>query len=104
MRRPRFFSVLALTLAGAVVLSPAASAFVNNNRSWPSSLIVMQLQLGASGSLINGCPSWGCAFERAMAEWNLYLNRSQFFGVRDSSAPIEDYGRIFSVARSPSRT
>ena len=102
MRRPGLLSVLALTLAGAVVLSPAASAFVNNNRSWPSSIILMQLQLGASGSLINGCPSWGCAFERAMGEWNLYLNRSQFFGVRDSSAPIEDGNLINNVFYSSS--
>ena len=34
------------------------------------------LDLGSSGTLLNGCPNWGCAAQRAMDDWNLYLNRS----------------------------
>ena len=54
----------------------------------------MQLQLGTSGTLINGCPNWGCAAQRAMTDWNLYLNRSQLVGVADSTAPIADDNSI----------
>ena len=57
----------------------------------------MHLQLGQSGPLINGCPNWGCAFQRAMGEWNFYLNRSQLVPVPDSTAPIEDGNLINNV-------
>lgn len=94
MRRPGLLAAAALALGAAVLLTPAVSAFVNNNRSWPSGPIVMQLQLGTSGTLINGCPNWGCAAQRAMTDWNLYLNRSQLVGVADSAAPIADDNSI----------
>lgn len=97
MRRLRFAAALTAALAIVVLATPGLSAFVNNNRSWPLSTIAMHLQLGASGPLINGCGTWGCAFERAMGEWNLFLNRSQLVPVRESSSPIEDGNTINNV-------
>src|SRR5689334_15246710 len=95
MHRPGLHIALTLALGAAVLTAPAVSAFVNNNRSWPSSTIVMHLQLGTpSNTLINGCPNWGCAAQRAMNDWNLYLNRSQFLAIPDSTAPIEDGNRV----------
>src|SRR5580765_3453052 len=97
MRRLRLSIAIALALSGAILATPNLSAFVNNNRSWQLSTIAMHLQLGASGLLINGCGGWGCAFTRAMAEWNFYLNRSQLVPVPDSTAPIEDGNLINNV-------
>ena len=97
VRRQAFPAVFALTAAAAILAGPTLSAFVNNNRAWQLSTIAMHLQLGNSGPLINGCPSWGCAFEDAMREWNFYLNRSQLVPVRDSAAPIEDGNLINNV-------
>jgi hypothetical protein len=56
----------------------------------------LQLFMG-SGTLINGCPSWQCVAEGALAEWNLYLNRAQFTVVRDSAAPINRGNRLTNV-------
>jgi matrixin len=97
VRRLRFSIAIAFALTCAILAAPSVSAFVNNNRGWQLSNIAMHLQLGQSGPLINGCASWGCSFERAMAEWNYYLNRSQLVPVRDSAAPIEDGNLVNNV-------
>jgi hypothetical protein len=97
----RFGIVLAIALA-ALVHDPVR-AFRTSGRSWPGSTIGMQLQLGASsGALINGCPSWSCAAERALGEWNLFLNRTQFTVARDSPAPIADGNLLNNVLFSSS--
>jgi len=90
-------ALLALAFAGALPFTPPVSAFVNENHFWFIDRIEMHLQLGASGPLINGCPTWGCAAERAMAEWNFYLNRSQLVPIRDSFAPQVDGNRLNNV-------
>ena len=82
-----------VTLGAIVLLDISAAAFKTTGQSWPppASTIPMQLQLGlSSGTLINGCPSWGCAAERALGDWNRFLNRVQFTVVRDSGAVIAD--------------
>jgi hypothetical protein len=89
MPRLRVPIAIALALSCAILEAPDISAFANNFRSWPLSRIEMHLQLGPSGPLMNGCPSWGCAFERAMNEWNFYLNRSRLVPVRDSNESID---------------
>ena len=80
--------VLALALAiggGAERLS----GFTFIGPSWVPGPIIMHLQLGAiSGTLANGCTSYGCAAERALIDWNPFLNLTQFGVVRDSTAPI----------------
>jgi hypothetical protein len=76
----------------------ALSAFRSSGQSWLTPTIPMHLQLGSgSGTLINGCSSWGCAAERAMGDWNVFLNRSQFTVVRDSTSPREDGNQLNNV-------
>ncbi|MGQ0737088.1 MAG: matrixin family metalloprotease, partial [Acidobacteriota bacterium] len=90
--------VAVLTGALALISPESLDAFRNNGRFWTTATIPMHLQLGtSSGTLINGCPSWGCAAERAMQEWNFYLNRSQFTVVADSGAPMVEGNRLNNV-------
>jgi hypothetical protein len=89
--------VLATAIGLALIQSPVG-AFRTSDYSWLTATVPMQLQLGSSsGSLINGCQSWGCAAERAMADWNLFLNRTQFTAVRESSAGIGDDNLLNNV-------
>ena len=88
----------AVAAVTAFVFSIDLGAFRLMGPSWPSGSIVMHLQLGTgSGTLINGCTSWGCVAEEALAEWNLYLNRTQFTVVRDSTASIDSSNGITNV-------
>jgi hypothetical protein len=93
--------IAAVTVIGLLQATPAA--FRTGGFSWPGATIPMQLQLGTnSGTLINGCTSWGCAAERALGDWNLFLNRTQFTVVRDSTAPIVDGNQLNNVLYSSS--
>src|SRR5262245_33320847 len=77
-------------IALAVLCSVAGSlqAFVTHTVSrWPDGNIVMHLQLGNSGTLIDGSTSWGEAVEPSLASWNAQVSRVQFRVVRDSTAP-----------------
>jgi Matrixin len=83
--------MVALVIGGVSLIGDGVSAFRISGPVWAPPTITMQLQLGSSsGTLINGCPSWGCAAELALGDWNLFLNRSQFNVVRDSGAPRAD--------------
>ena len=94
----RFLTRLALMSVATLVASAGVDAFRLQGPAWVSGSIVMHLQLGsANGTLINGCPHWGCAAESALAEWNLYLNRAQFTVVRDSAAPMDGSNGITNV-------
>ena len=98
--RARSLAALCAGLAALALLDAPAAAFVKYGQSWPTTnaTIPMHLQLGSSsGALINGCSSWGCAAERALGEWNQFLNRIQFTVVRDSGAAIEDSNALNNV-------
>jgi matrixin len=73
-----------------VGLCSALDAYVFLNDRWADGSIVMQLQLGSSGSLIDGRSSWNASAEDALAVWNTYLDRVKFRVVRDSNAPTGD--------------
>lgn len=89
-RRPlTWFAVIALMVALAG--EAGVRAFRLQGPVWITGPIVMHLQLASgSGTLINGCTSWACVAEGALAEWNLFLNRVQFAVVRDSGVPIDE--------------
>ncbi len=83
---------LARLALGATVIATIALSTSTPTRSyalegpkWANGSIVMHLQLGPSGTLIDGAPSWGSVGESAMAIWNAYLNNSRFTVVRDST-------------------
>src|SRR5258708_2192572 len=86
-------TVLAL-VCGAV----AAYGYAFLGSRWPDGTIPMHLQLGSSGTLLDGSSSWGAAFESALALWNTYLPSSiRLTVVRDSAAPIGDGNDINNV-------
>src|SRR5687767_334455 len=68
------------TLRGYVLLGP----------KWPDGTIREHLQLGPSSVLSDGCGSWGCAAEAALAIWNPFLQKVQLGAVHNSTAPIDE--------------
>lgn len=80
---------LAVVGGAALVLwlADSGGAYWLNGQRWTSN-IVMYLQLGSSGTLIDGSSSWGASAEGAMARWNQYLSGVEFRVVRDSTAAI----------------
>lgn len=86
MRRSRVF------LVGAVAFFAAGLAwgYALLGSKWATDRPVIDLQLGASGALIDGSSSWNVVAERALAIWNQKVARVQFRVVRNSSAPIAD--------------
>jgi len=57
----------------------------------------MHLQLGSSGTLADGSPSWNSAVEGRLAIWNDFLSRASFRVVRESSAPVADHNGYNNV-------
>jgi len=81
-----------------VACCSAVDAYVFLNDRWSDGSIVMHLQLGSSGTLMDGRPSWNASAEDALASWNSIVDRVKFRVVRDSSAPIGDnngYNNVF---------
>lgn len=71
--------------AGALgIIATTALAFSFLGSRWPGSRIVMTLQLGNSGPLLDGASSWDAVAEGALAIWNRYLANVQFAVVRGS--------------------
>lgn len=92
MRRAAGFGLVVAALASTV------TAFsLNNNSRWPDGSIVMQMQLGSSGTLIDGSSSWSVPVEDAMANWNNQVSRVQLRVVRNSTAARGDNDDINSV-------
>jgi hypothetical protein len=89
---------LPITALVLVALCCALDAYVLFTDVWPDGPIVMQLQLGSSGTLLDGSTSWGQSAEDALGTWNNYVRRVQFRVVRDSTAPTGDnngYNNVF---------
>lgn len=92
MRRPRLRPIAAFAaLLGIVSVIKPLGAYVfgfSNGGRWPSSTVVMNLELGSSnGALADGCVDWGQCAEYALSLWNPYLNSTQFRVVRNSTVP-----------------
>ena len=98
--RPRSLAAVGTLVTALALLDTPTAAYIKYGQFWPTTTntISMQLQLGSSsGALINGCSSWGCAAERALGDWNQFLNRLQFSAVRNSTAAIEDGNAVNNV-------
>jgi hypothetical protein len=89
----RLFAVAACLLAACA----ASWGYVFNGMTWPTSRVVMHLQLGASGRLSDGSASWNVAAEDALGIWNQYLRNLQFSVVRNSSATPWDGDEVNNV-------
>jgi len=72
------------------ILGCGLDAYVVLSDRWPDGSIVMQLQLGSAGPLIDGRSSWNASAEDALAVWNNYSDRVKFRVVRDSTVAAAD--------------
>lgn len=86
-----------LTAAMIATCADRARSYALYSDVWPSGNIVMHLQLGASGTLLDGATSWGQSAEWALSAWNTYADRVQFTVVRDSSYGIASGNGINNV-------
>ena len=90
-----------LALSAAIMLAatagPRAYVFLSSNARWPTGSIQMHLQLGSTGSLMDGTPSWGVSAENALADWNRHLLSRAFRAVHDSTVEIADGDLVNSV-------
>ncbi len=89
MLRPSIWQLLtAILIATVLGVGRASHGYVlyQGNPRWTNS-IVMNLELGSSGPLIDGSSDWGQSAESAMSLWNPFLRGIQFQVVRNSSAP-----------------
>jgi hypothetical protein len=82
----RIFAVAACLLATCA--QSRGYAFLGE--TWRTSPVVMHLQLGASGPLIDGSATWNVSAEDALAIWNGYLRNLQFSVVRNSTVAPGD--------------
>lgn len=74
-------------LLSLVLLAAAAGASQSywlNGPSWPSGVVPMQIELGASPALTDGCADWSCAASGAIDRWNLFTARVQLRAVANS--------------------
>jgi hypothetical protein len=71
--------LLSLVLVAAAV--GASQSYWLNGPTWPGGVVPMQIQLGASPALTDGCPDWTCAAGGAIDRWNLFMGRIQLQGV-----------------------
>ena len=83
--------IVVLTLVAVAVGSIAHTllGFSLNDSRWPPGEIMMEMQLGASGSLIDGSADWNECAIAALVEWN---------------ANLDDAGVTFNAVRGSTRT
>jgi hypothetical protein len=81
-RAPRLLSIAGCLLAVAA----AAWGYAFLGSTWPTTTVVMHLQLGASGALMDGSASWNASAENALAAWNENLRNLEFRVVRNSDS------------------
>lgn len=65
-------------LVPVLALAAAAEAFVYflpGRETWPDGVVLLQLNLGSSPLLSDGCPDWSCVAGAAAAAWNPFLDR-----------------------------
>jgi len=78
-----------LTAALVVICcGTALHGYVLLGDRWPAGSIVMNLQLGPSGPLLDGSADFNAVAEAALATWNTYINTPRFAAVRNSGAAI----------------
>jgi hypothetical protein len=92
--RSLFLSAAGLVLSGATA---AGYVFIEGNPKWNTSQITMHLELGSSGTLLDGSPSWNAAAQAALGVWNQWIATTQFVGVADNGRTPADGDRVNDV-------
>jgi len=80
----RLLTAFLLVVAGGI----AVRGYVLLGDRWPAGSIVMNLQLGPSGPLLDGSVDFNASAEAALATWNTYINTPRFAAVRNSGTAI----------------
>ncbi|MGE5199711.1 MAG: matrixin family metalloprotease [Rhodospirillaceae bacterium] len=80
MRRAILLSFVLLAAASGV-----SRSYWLNGPSWPSGTVPVQIELGASPALTDGCADWSCSAAGAMEPWNLFMGRVQLQAVEHST-------------------
>jgi hypothetical protein len=97
----RLASVFALGLA--VVVTPAAQAYLLIGNSWPSGTIPMVLQLdatkptGVTFPLNDGATSWNTMAASIFTDWNTVINRTKFTSTESTSTSAAYDNKINNV-------
>jgi hypothetical protein len=97
----RLASVFALGLA--VVVTPAAHAYLLIGNSWPSGTIPMVLQLdatkptGVTFPLNDGATSWNTMAASIFTDWNTVINRTKFTSTESTSTSAAYDNKINNV-------
>jgi predicted Zn-dependent protease len=92
--RAALFSIAGLLLWFTV----PNGAYSLSGERWPSGSIVMNLQQGSSGSLIDGSTNWDAVTEGALATWNPFLNGVSFRAATNASAGVSSRNGVNNVA------
>jgi predicted Zn-dependent protease len=79
MRRASLLSLVLLAAAAG-----ASQSYWVNGPSWASGTVPIQIELGASPALTDGCVDWSCSAAGAISRWNLFLGRVQLRAVEHS--------------------
>ena len=73
---------LSLVLVAAAVA--ASQSYWVNGVAWPAGTVPIQIQLGASPALTDGCADWSCSAAGAVDRWNLFMGRIELKAVQNS--------------------
>jgi hypothetical protein len=73
-----------LSLVLLAVAAGASHSYWLNGPSWPSGTVPIQLQLGSSPALSDGCADWSCSAAGAVDGWNLFMGRVQLRAIANS--------------------
>ena len=79
MRRTILLSLVLLAAAGV-----ASQSYWVHGPSWASGTVPIQIELGASPALLDGCGDWSCSASGAIERWNLFMGRVQLRAVASS--------------------
>jgi Matrixin len=79
MRRAILLSLVLLAAA-----SGASQSYWVTGPSWPSGTVPIQIELGASPALTDGCMDWSCSASGAVDRWNLFTGRVQLQAIANS--------------------
>ena len=82
-----------LSLALAAAAGAAAQSYWLNGAAWPSGTVPIHIQLGASPTLVDGCPDWSCVAAGAISRWNPFTGRVQLQAIQNSSQPKGESNR-----------
>ncbi len=80
MRRAILLS--AVFVAAAV---GASQSYWLNGPTWPDGIVPIQIELGSSPALTDGCADWSCSAAGAIDRWNLFMGRVQLQAVEHST-------------------